>query len=453
MSVLRVAVIGGGLAGLATGVFLKERLGDKLSLTIYEKDNYPGGTIRTTRQNGYIADWGPNGFLNNEPLTLQLVDQIGLRDKLYQANERAEKRFIFRDNQLWEIAAQPTAFMKSGLLSRSGRLRVAMEYFIRAKKDDSDESIYAFAKRRIGKEATEFLIEPMVRGVFGGYARRLSVKACFPKMREMEQQYGSLTRAMLKKKKKQSASPTGTGRLTSFKGGMFTLVEKLQSLLKAHLRLGCGVKRIDRVASGKFVVICEEGSTEVDRIILAVPAYVAGKLLQPLFPEVSELLTNIEYCSLAVVCHGYKTEQVGREPDGFGFLVPPNQGLSILGSIWTSSIFPEQAPKGEVLFRTMIGGNRVNAVINKEERTLAGLAHEELASIMTILGNPTYEKVFVWNKAIPQYTLGHQERLERVEAGLKEPGGIYLAGNAYSGVGINDVIKRVYGIVERFRSV
>ena len=230
------------------------------------------------------------------------------------------------------------------------------------------------------------------------------------------------------------------------------MVEKLQSLLKGHLRLSCGVKRIDEGASDKYVVTCEDGSAEVDRIILAVPAYVAGKLLQPLYPEVAKLLADIEYCSLAVVCHGYKTEQVGREPDGFGFLVPPNQRLRILGSIWTSSIFPEQAPKGEVLFRTMISGGRENAAIDQDEKTLAGIAHEELASIMTIHGNPTYQKVFVWNNAIPQYTLGHRERLERIKAVLKETGGIYLAGNAYSGVGINDVIKRVYGIVEGLRS-
>jgi len=452
MSALRVAVIGGGLAGLAAGVYLREKLGERLTLTIYEKKDRPGGTIGTTRQNGHIADWGPNGFLNKEPLTSQLIDQIGLRDKLYQANELAEKRFIFRDNQLWEIATRPTVFMKSGLLSLPGRLRVAMEYFVRAKKDDSDESIYAFAKRRIGKEAAEFLIEPMVRGVFGGDAKRLSVGACFPNMGKMEQQYGSLTRAMFKKKGKQSASPAGAGRLTSFKGGMYTLIEKLQSLLKDHLRLGCSVKRIDGGASGKYVIICEDGRAEVDRIILAVPAYVAGKLLQPLYSEVAELLAGIEYCSLAVVCHGYKTEQVGRKPDGFGFLVPPNQGLRILGSIWTSSIFPEQAPEGEVLFRTMIGGDRENTIIDQDEKSLAGISHEELASIMTIHGKPTYEKVFVWNKAIPQYTLGHRERLERVEAALKEPGGIYLAGNAYSGVGINDVIKRTHGIVEDLRS-
>ena len=229
----RIAIIGGGISGLATGFLLQQNLGEQDELIILEKNDRLGGTIGITRRDGYLADWGPNGFLDKEPLTLDLVDRLGLSDQLVRAGEQSEKRFIYRKRKLWEISPHPLKFMTSGLLSLRGRLRIPLEYFIPASKDNHDESIYAFACRRIGKEATDCLITPMVTGIFGGDAKTLSLAACFPAMAEMERIYGGLIRAMIKKKKnnrtvKKQVTAGPSGRLTSFKGGFYTLIEELE---------------------------------------------------------------------------------------------------------------------------------------------------------------------------------------------------------------------------------
>jgi oxygen-dependent protoporphyrinogen oxidase len=455
MSKKRIAIIGGGIAGLSAGFFLKRKLGDQTDLTIFEKENRLGGTIGVTREDGYIADWGPNGFLDREPLTLEFVRQTGLGDLLLPSNSKSEKRFIYRGGRLWEISANPIKFLSSGLLSVRGRLRIGLELFIRKKNNDDDETIFDFVARRIGKEAAEILIDPMVSGIFGGDARKLSLGACFPVMETMEQEYGGLIRAMIKKKKAagksgKKAGPAGpAGHLTSFRGGLFTLIERLQEILKDNIALSSEIKSIARDEGGYYRIYKSDGNYEIfDYIVMATPSFTTGSMLEGISPEISQLLKQIPYANLAVVCHGYKLTDVGRPVDGFGFLVPHNQNLDILGSIWTSVIFPEQAPDGSVLFRTMLGGAKHNDMIDMGEEKLAQLAHENLAGIMNIKNTPSFEKVIVWRNAIPQYSIGHRARLKKIEAGLQSLGGIYLTGNAYTGIGLNDTIKRSHKISE-----
>lgn len=448
----KVAIIGGGISGLAAGFFLKIDHAGDFDFTIFEKQDRLGGTIGTTREDGYTVDWGSNGFLDREPLTLEFVDRLGLRDKLNPAELKSERRFIFRNGKLWEIRPNPKEFLKSGLLSLPGRLRIALEFFKPGKKDDRDESIFEFAKRRIGKEAAETLIDPMVSGIYGGDARKLSLKACFPRMFEMEQMYGGLIKAMLKKKKEsrgKSGGPAGPGgRLTSFEGGLYTLIEKLHVALESHLMYPIEVRAI--VKSGeKFVVETSHGKPEFDAVILAVPSYHAARMLAGLNWTVSDLLNQIPYSSLAVVCQGFDREVFSSPPDGFGFLVPHSQEKQVLGSIWTSEIFPDQAPAGKVLLRTMLGGALNPQVVEKTEAEVASIALKELSEMMGINSEPEYQKVIRWKNAIPQYTLGHLNRMEKIEAELRQIGALYLAGNAYFGIGMNDCIKRSWDIVQQ----
>ena len=451
MRKISVGIIGGGISGLAAGYFLKSRLGERLDLAIFEKDNRVGGTIGTTRKDGYLADWGPNGFLDREPLTLEFIREIGLSDKLYPSNTLSEKRFIYRNEKLWEISANPVKFMKSGLLSPVGRARIALEYFVPRKNDNSDESIFAFAARRIGREAAETLIDPMVSGIYGGDAAALSLEACFPTMEQMEREYGGLIKAMIKKQKEnkrtgEKGRPAGpSGHLTSFRGGLFTLVEHLEKLLAAYIRKGDPAKAIEK-NDGRFVIHAASDMHQFDHVIIATPSYCAAALLRPFSREVGDNLAQIPYSNLAVACQGYRIADIGRPLDGFGFLVPHSQRLDILGSIWTSVIFPEQAPEGYALFRTMLGGARNNRVIELGEEKLGELAHKNLAQILNIRARPTYQEVIVWKDAIPQYTIGHRDRLTRIQEGLDKIGGIHLAGNAYTGIGLNDAIKRSHGI-------
>ena len=461
MNKIRVAIIGAGISGLSAGFFIKEQFKDNADLTIYEKDFVPGGTIKITRENGFTVDWGANGFLDKEPLTLEFIKSIGLSDKLLPADKTSEKRFIYRNDKLWEISAHPLKFMKSGLLTFSGRMRIAGEYFVKGKNDDTDETVFDFASRRIGREAAEILISPMVSGIFGGDARELSLKACFPIMREMEEMYGGLIKAMLAKKKearksieKKSGGPAGpSGHLTSFQNGLYTIIEKLHDLLKENICLSCNIESIQRDSEGKYVIESENNKEIFDNLILAIPAYRASQLVKSIDNRITELLASIPYSGLAVACQGYKLDDLETKPDGFGFLIPKNQNRKILGSIWTSTIFPSQAPEGIALFRTMIGGAGNDDILNKNDSELAEIAHLELTEILGIKSKPVFEKLIRWPRAIPQYVMGHPEKLDKITNRLGNIPGLYLAGNAYTGVGLNDCIKRSNEIVERIYQI
>ena len=452
MKKISIAVIGGGISGLSAGFFIKQKFGPRAALTIYERDSRLGGTIGTTREEGYLADWGPNGFLDREPLTLEFIKQIGLQEKLLPSNEKSEKRFIYRKGKLWEISANPIEFLSSGLLSLRGKLRIAGEYFVRVRTSGEDESIFNFVARRIGREAAETLIDPMVSGIYGGDPEMLSLGACFPVMEKMEKEYGGLIKAMIKKKREskgKAAGPAGpSGHLTSFRGGLLTLVERLEALLREDIRQGDEVRSIVHTSNGQWRVVSAGGNADYDRIIIATPSNNAAKILEEQTPATAGLLNQIPYSNLAVVCHGYKIADIGRPIDGFGFLVPHNQKLDILGSIWTSVIFPEQAPDGYALFRTMLGGAKNNEIVTLGESRLAELAHQNLAKILDIRNKPTFQKVIIWMDAIPQYVLGHRERLHKIENNLIQLEHIYMAGNAYTGIGLNDAIKRSHGIVD-----
>jgi protoporphyrinogen/coproporphyrinogen III oxidase len=450
----RLAIIGGGIGGLSAGFFAKEKFGDKVDLSIYEKADRLGGTIGVTRADGFIADWGPNGFLDKEPLTLDFIRRIGLADKLLPSNQKSERRFIYRGGRLWEISANPAKFLSSGLLSVRGRLRIGLEYFVPGKKELSDESVYDFAARRIGREAADILIDPMVSGIFGGDPEKLSLGACFPIMEEMESQYGGLIKAMIKKKKEKKKTgakggPAGpSGHLTSFNNGLFTIIECLEDKLFQAVRKGEEIHSIARLEDGSFRLFGQTGQHDCDAVLLAIPAHIAGSILAEVAPQSAGLLPQIPYSSLAVVCHAYRVEDIGAPVDGFGFVVPHNQKLDILGSIWTSVIFPEQAPDGFVLFRTMLGGAKNNEIIKSGEAKLAQIAHQQLTDIMHLKVKPSFTKVIIWPDAIPQYVIGHRDRLKKINGELEAVGGIYLAGNGYTGIGLNDTIKRSHTIIE-----
>ena len=454
MSKFRVAIIGGGIGGLSAGFFLRRKFGDDCDLTIYEKENRLGGTIGITRRDGFTIDWGPNGFLDKEPLTLKFVEQIGLSDKLLPADLKSERRFIYRNNKLWEISANPGEFLKSGLLSLRGKLRIPLEVLIPAKSDDKEESVFAFVTRRIGREAAEILVDPMVSGIFGGDVEKLELKSCFPVMEQMEKKYGGLIKAMFKKKKEsknksKSGGPAGpSGHLTSFRGGLYTIIERLEELLKEYVRYPVAVTQISKKSDSKFWVEADNSQEEFDMVIIATPSNTAAGMLKHLDAELSDHLAAIPYSNLAVVCQGFKLANVGHPLDGFGFLIPHNQNKNILGSIWTSVIFPEQAPHGYALLRTMLGGAKNNRIIEKHEDEIARIAYEELSAILDLKAEPDFQQVIKWKTAIPQYVVGHSRRLKIIDRHLSELNGLYLAGNAYSGIGLNDTIKRSFNIVE-----
>jgi oxygen-dependent protoporphyrinogen oxidase len=447
----RVAIIGGGISGLSALHFLRHNHPEAFTVTLYEKESRLGGTIGTARDNGFVSDWGPNGFLDKIPQTLQMINELGLDDLLEPAAPRAERRFIYRGGKLHEISPSPLKFLRSSILSVPGRLRLVAEPFIAQKKSDTDESVFDFAARRIGLEAAENMVGPMVSGIFGGDARNLSLRACFPVMVEMEKEYGSLFKALLARKKaNKDASAAGpSGRLTSFKNGLYTLVEVMHDKYRDFIETGVEIIGVDKNDDGYRLFFRQGKPEEYDAVVCAAPAYAAEKIFAIMDGELAKLLKSIPYASVNVVCSGWRREVVRHDLAGFGFLIPRNQGKRILGSIWTSSIFKNRSPEGMVQLRTMVGGATDPEAVSLSGEELERLVNGELGDILGLESKPDYTKIFKYERGIPQFILGHPDKMTRLEKLRANHPGLYFTGNAYEGVGLNDCVLRSEKVVGR----
>jgi oxygen-dependent protoporphyrinogen oxidase len=399
---------------------------------------------------GFVLDWGGNGFLDREPRTLEWIDSLGLSDGLVRANTAAAKRFIYRHGRLHEIKGPP-AFFFSSLLSWKARLRLCFEPFIPAKRERSPESIHGFASRRIGAEAARIMVGAMVLGVYGGDAEKLSMEHCFPRMTAMERDYGGLMKALLAINMKRRASPMGPpGVLTSFEGGTGTLVEKAAALLGDRIRYNSAAKVVTKTESGYTVSLADGRQLKSRAVIVALPSHGAAKITAGLDLSLSQALDEIPYAGLAVVSLCFPREAVGHDLDGFGFLVPRGEGVRTLGCLWTSTLFPSQAPEDSVLLRVMIGGATDPEALGLSDEQLVALALEELTPLLDIKGEATLTRVMRHEQGIPQYTLGHEERLSAIEAGEEVFPGLAFAGNAYRGIGLNDCVlsaDRALGLI------
>ena len=442
------AVIGGGVSGLCAAHYVARRQGEE-SVILLEASDHPGGTTRTSVEEGYLLDWGPNGFLNREPRTLQWVEDLGVSDKLVTANDAAARRFILKNGQLMEILPPPR-FLATPLLSVPGRARLCFEPLIKGKRDNRPETIWDFAARRIGREAADMLVGPMVSGVFGGDAHQLSLAHCFPRMAAMEREHGSLFKALLaKKRENNSASPMGpSGVLTTFQEGIGFLPLHAASRLGGHIRLNAPATSVTH-ANGAFHVEVADGMQVTARsVVMAAPAFAAARLLSRLDDAIASALDRIAYAGIAVVCTGYSREAVGHDMNGFGYLVPRNQGKRALGCLWTSSIFPHQAPAEKVLLRTMIGGFTDPDALRLSDSELLDIVKREVHPLLSVSREPELLRIFRHEQGIPQYLLHHGECLEAVEAAEIRWPGLLFAGNAYRGVGLNDCVLSALRAVE-----
>ena len=454
-------IIGGGISGLATAHWL--RLHDRPdSWELWEATDHLGGTTGTDRIDGYSVDWGPNGFLDREPLTLQLVDEIGLRDQLEPANDNSNNRFIVKNGRLHTVPFSPPAILTTGLLNPLEKLRIFGEPFIRARRDDSDESVYDFAARRIGRGAAGMFVDPMVSGVFGGVAKNLSLPACFPIMREMEIQYGGLVKAMIAKSRarkkearrtgapRKSGGPAGPGgHLTSFKTGLDVLITQLVGRLRSIIRTNRPVAQI-ALRDGAWEITDVLGqTTRAKRIIIACPTFVAAQFFKAFDRELSGAFDAIPYAPIVVIATGHRREDIAHPLDGFGFLIPRNQKLRTLGSIWTSSIFSDRAPTGYIQFRSMLGGAGDPSITNLTDDQLLEIIRRELGPLVGIKADPVFTRIYRWEKGIPQFNLGHIDRRKRLEELTAKYPGLHMVGNAYYGVGLNDCVKMAHRVAEK----
>ena len=440
--VKRLIVIGGGIAGLAAARAAREEAGEELEILVLEREARVGGKATSHREDGWHVELGPTGFLDNEPALDRLVEVAGLA-KL-PAREAAAHRFLVRDGRMREIHAHPLKFLASGVLSPPGTLRLCAEPFIRKRVDSRDESVFAFAERRLGRQAAERLIAPMVLGVFAGDARRLSLRSAFPRMAELEAEHGSLVKALIRlaRSKRKHGGPAGpSGTLTSFAGGLEELPLALADRGGFDVRTNAEVESIAPDPTSERWMVALRGAAEslpADGLVLAGEAWSAAELLAHLDERLARELAGIACPHVSVVALGYGEEALRRVPTGFGALVQRGGPLRILGVLWDTHLFAGRSPDRRLLMRAMIGGAVDPEAATSSEEELLDVAHRDVSKLLGLRDAPVFTHVRRWPRAIPQYELGHSERLSRIRASLARwnvrAAGLELAGGYLEGV-------------------
>jgi oxygen-dependent protoporphyrinogen oxidase len=442
-----VVIVGGGLTGLCVAFRLR-RAGAGISVTVLESRDRPGGNVGTEDHDGFRVETGPNGFLDRTPSVPRLCADLGLADRLIPASDGARKnRYLFLRGRMHRLPRGPLELLTSPLLSARGKWRLLTEAFRRPRPPAGDESVAAFVTRRAGKEAADVFADALVTGIHGGDPALLSVAAAFPRLPVMEREAGSIIRGFLRaaRQRKRDAKargepPPGPMRMWSFRDGLQVLIDGLVSHLGAAVRTGAAVRSVSESASVAPWKVSGDGrdSWSADAVVLACPAYEQAAILAELDPPLADEVAGIPYNRIAVVALGYRRADCPGSFDGFGYIAPQNTRRDVLGVQWCSSIFPGRAPPGHVLWRALGGGVHRAEMVDWDDDSLVRAVHAELRLATGVRGEPVFARVVRWPAAIPQYVIGHRERVARVERLAARHPGLFLTGNAYHGVAMGD---------------
>jgi len=450
----RIVIVGGGIAGLAVAYRLR-KTASGVCITLLECDNRLGGKIVTERVNGFVIEGGPDTFLSYKPRGVGLCRELGLEDRLHGTNETIRRTYVMRRGKLYELPEGLTGLIpsrfgpmaKTGLISPLGKLRMGLDFVIPPRPDEGDETLATFVQRRLGRELYDRLIEPLLSGIYAGDGEQLSLGATFPQLRQIELEYGSLIKGMLAAKRNGVSSngrrpdnPKRSAFLT-LTTGLAEIVEALEAKLAGvEIRRGARVTRVSSDSSGYVLTLADGVSLQADAVIFATPAYITADLISDLDLPLADALRSIPYVSTATVSVAYPLSDIPRPLDGYGYIIPRAEGRSILACTWTSTKFPHRAPDGYGLIRAFIGRAGHEDILDRSDDELLMLVRDELRAALGITAPPTLHRVFRWPKAMPQYTLGHLDRLKVIEESLVALPGLFVAGNAYRGIGIPDCI-------------
>ncbi len=425
-------IIGGGISGLCAAYRLQQS-GRKVRLL--EQRNRVGGVIRSERTSGYLIEHGPNSIQARTSLLHSLIQELDLSNAQVEASDAARMRYIVRRGQLVHAPTSPTALFTSNLFGTRAKLRVMREPFVPAGDPEEDESVASFVRRRLGDEVLDYAVNPFVAGVYAGNPEKLSVKHTFPSLVDMEQTHGSIIRGQIETRRNASEL-TDTGRMFSFRNGIGQLTEALAGRLK-------GVKTDHTVQGAElsdegWKVTSSQGDFHARAVIYAAPLHQIHDMKLP-DRKLTSILGNVTYAPLSVVYHGFRRQDVRHSLDGFGALVPEvEHRFSILGTLFTSSIFPNRAPNRDILLTTFVGGMRHPDQAAMASDALHSLVRSDLTSLLGLRGEPTFLKHVFWPRAIPQYTIGYDDVINAIDRLEAEMSGLFLAGNFRDGVSVGD---------------
>lgn len=436
---MRIAIVGAGIAGLSAAM----RLRNDHDVTVFESAGEPGGKIHSQSIDGLLFEWGPNGFLSSAKTLLEIVRELGLQSELVEANPAASKRYIYWDHRLHALPSKPQEALKLSLLTPAGKLRALSELFRKPAEPPPDESVQAFFCRHFGTQVAQRIVAPALLGITAGDAAATDITALFPRVVAMEREHGSLLRAMAR------AGAARTRLLSFGAAGFARLARAMGDALGERMHYGTSVTGVERTERG-WHVLHRTGSMEADAVIVATPADAAASMLEHCDAHLAHALRRIPYAPMRVAGVAFRARDVPTPLDGFGFLAARNQGVRILGALYTSTMFPSQAPPGIAYLRVFLGGAADQHAIELDEQSAREVVLRDLRTTLGIAAQPIAYNEIVWKSAIPQYTLDHRDVLAKIEERLLAHPGLALIGNAYRGIGVGDTVADAVSVASTY---
>lgn len=433
----RLIVVGGGISGLGAAWAARQaatRVEGGLEVLVLERSNAIGGKATSLARDGWLVEAGPSGFLGGRPEMERLIESVGLASERVPANQASARRFLFRAGRMRRVVQNPVGLLREGILGVRGTARLLAEPFIAPRRDAADESVWAFAARRLGVEVADRVILPMALGIFAGDARHISLAAAFPRMAALEREHGSLIRGMIARRGHMSS-----GALTSFRGGMQQLPSALAARGGFKVRPGAAVRALRRTNGGWSVAV--DGDAEAipaDAVILAGEPWAMAPLLYPHDAALAAELTAIACPPVAVVALGFSPAAAAKVPAGFGVLIARGEGFRMLGNLWETHLYEGRGPAGHLLVRAMFGGAVDPEAGALSETDLAAIARVEISRLYGIADVPVFEQVVRVPRAIPQYEIGHAARVARIADAIAALPGLSITGNGLRGVAFAD---------------
>ncbi|HLS07776.1 protoporphyrinogen oxidase [Lentibacillus sp.] len=447
----KILIVGGGITGLSAAFYLQKEINEKglpYEVKLVEKGSRLGGKIKTTRRNGFVIEQGPDSFLSRKQPGVKLVRELGLSDQLVRNG--TGQSYVLVNNKLHEIPkgsymgvpVRIRPFLFSGIFSPAGKLRAGMDFLLPRGKT-GDQSLGGFFRRRFGDELVENLIEPLLSGIYAGNLDDMGIMATFPNFYQLEQEHRSLIKGlqntMPEKKKQKKSSGKKQGMFFSFKNGLETLVERLEEVLGDTVSLGVGVDHVEKKEHGYHVLLSNGDVYKADAVVMATPHYTLPKIFSQydLFNE----FRDIPATSVANVAMAFDESAIKKDIDGTGFVVSRNSDFQITACTWTHKKWPNAAPEGKALVRCYVGRPDDQSVVHLSNVEMTEMVLNDLNQTMNITEKPEFSVISRWTNAMPQYTVGHTERVAKVREDIRrELPGVFLAGSSYEGVGIPDCI-------------